>query len=274
MDIKLSKLDLDARSAVAESLAREVGRSAAAFRDGASVATLGVENKGHQDFVTIVDTKTEHAIRSALAEAFPDDGFMGEESGGVARDAGVWVVDPIDGTTNYLRGFRHWGVSIGFVVGNNVEVGVIYDATNDKVFSAIRGRGAFRDGKRIHASDVTDPNRAMAILGHSRRTNFGDYLSVLQQLYERGIDYRRMGAAAIGLVRVAEGTADLYYENHLNSWDMLAGALIASEAGAAVFMPSIEAILRDGGPIVANAKGLAPQLAFLHKPLASFCRWI
>ncbi len=264
--------EIKARAEFAETLAREVGRSAAAFRQNASAASLVIENKGHQDFVTIADRQTEDTIRSAIAEAFPHDGFMGEETGGAVNTDAVWVVDPIDGTTNFLRGFRHWGVSIAFVLGEHIEIGVIYDATRDKVFSAIRGNGAFSEGKAVHASTLTDPNKAIAVLGHSRRTDFDVYIQVVRELYARGIDYRRMGAAAIGLVRVADGTADLYYENHLNSWDMLAGALIAHEAGAAVLMPPIADILLNGGAIVANANGLTDDFSFLHKQLASSCQ--
>ena len=134
---------------------------------------------------------------------------MGEETGGAVGSSGLWVVDPIDGTTNFIRGFRHWGVSIAFVADGRVQIGVIYDAALDKVYSAILGIGAQKDGKPIRSSDVSDPTRAIAILGHSRRTSFEDYQAVARRLYEKGVDYRRMGAAAIGLVRVADGIADL-----------------------------------------------------------------
>ncbi len=230
------------------------------FRDSGA---LNVQNKGLQDFVTIADRQAEDTIRSTLARLFPHDGFMGEEGGGAPGGAGFWVVDPIDGTTNYIRGFRHWGVSIAYVADGAVRIGVIYDAAVDKVYSAIKGQGAFKDGKPIRASAVTDPAQAIAILGHSRRTDFAVYQSVSQRLYDQGMDYRRMGAAAIGLVRVADGIADLYYEQHLNGWDMMAGALIAREAGAMVAMPSLEVSLNTGGPIIAGAAGLAAQFAFL-----------
>ena len=124
---------------------------------------------------------------------------MGEEGGGAPGGAGFWVVDPIDGTTNYIRGFRHWGVSIAYVADGAVRIGVIYDAAVDKVYSAIKGQGAFKDGKPIRASAVTDPARAIAILGHSRRTDFAVTNGIATPL-RSGIDYRRMGAAAIGLV--------------------------------------------------------------------------
>lgn len=264
--------NLKARVALAEQVARRVGREASAFREEAGPAALSVESKGLQDFVTVADRRAEDSIRETLLGAFPEDGFMGEESGIGRRGATFWVVDPIDGTTNYIRGFRHWGVSIAFVADGRVQIGVIYDAAIDRVYTAVRGGGAFKDGAQIRASTVTDPSRAIAILGHSRRTSFDDYLSVARTLYQQGIDYRRMGAAAIGLVRVADGIADLYYEQHLNGWDMLAGALIAQEAGAVVLMPPLDVSLGDGGPIIASAAGLQKAFAFLHEQAGPICQ--
>lgn len=254
---------IEARAEAAIRIARQVGHEAARFRQEAKAGTLLVENKGLQDFVTIADRQAEQAIRDSLLVLFPEDTFMGEESGGRSGTAGTWIVDPIDGTTNYIRGFRHWGVSIAFVAGDRIEIGVIYDAAQDKVFHAIRGAGAFKDGEEIHAAATDDPSKAMIILGHSRRTSFDDYLSISRRLYERGMDYRRMGAAAIGLVRVAEGVADLYYERHLNAWDVLAGALIAQEAGAKVAMPRLSDLLYDGGPVIAYSAGMESEFAFL-----------
>jgi myo-inositol-1(or 4)-monophosphatase len=254
---------LDARAEVAIDVARTVGREAARFRREGNPGALHVENKGLQDFVTVADRQAEQAIREGLLAHFPTDMFMGEESGGQSGGAGTWVVDPIDGTTNYIRGFRHWGVSIAFVSAGIVEIGVVYDATNDQVFSAIRGCGAFKEGKSIQAAATTDPASAIVVLGHSRKTSFDDYAALSKRLYDRGMDYRRMGAAAIDLVRVAEGVSDLFYERHLNAWDMLAGVLIASEAGAKVAIPSVDALLEHGGPVIAHSPGLATEFAFL-----------
>jgi myo-inositol-1(or 4)-monophosphatase len=260
--VRLTKASFAARADEASRIARRVGRAAAAFRKK-GVAGLSVSNKGLQDFVTIADRQAEHSIRTALKRNFPDDGFVGEETGGVPSGA-FWVVDPIDGTTNFIRGLRHWGVSMAFVAAGKVQVGVIYDAAFDVVYSAVRGSGAFKDGKPIHASNTTDPNRALAIIGHSRRTSFATYSKVAKQLYTKGIDYRRMGAAAIGLVRTADGIADLYYEQYLNAWDMLAGGLIAQEAGADVLMPPLETALAKGGPVLAATPALAGELSFIH----------
>jgi myo-inositol-1(or 4)-monophosphatase len=254
---------LTARAEVAIEVARGVGREAARFRREGNPAALHVENKGLQDFVTIADKQAEQAIHQGLLARFPDDTFMGEETGGQSGSAGTWVVDPIDGTTNYIRGFRHWGVSIAFVLGGTVEIGVVYDAANDQVFSAIRGNGAFKEGQPIQAAPTTDPANAIVVLGHSRKTSFDDYAALSKRLHERGMDYRRMGAAAVDLVRVAEGVSDLFYERHLNAWDMLAGALIAAEAGAKVAIPPVDILLKDGGPVIAHSPGLAEEFACL-----------
>lgn len=258
---------LKARAEAAISIARQVGQEAAVFRAEALPDMLGIENKGLQDFVTVADRRAELAIRTTLLQEFPQDSFMGEEGGGHegagVGEGGTWVVDPIDGTTNFIRGFRHWGVSIAFVAGDRILIGVIYDAAQDRVFHAIHGQGAFKEGTPIASAKTSDPSHAIAILGHSRRTDFEDYLTVSRKLYERGIDYRRMGAAAIGLVRVAEGISDLYYERHLSAWDMLAGVLIAAEAGAAVSIPPLEKLLRHGGPVMACSPQLADEFAFL-----------
>ncbi|MBX5000209.1 inositol monophosphatase family protein [Rhizobium lentis] len=254
---------IGARAEAAITVALEVGRETARSRRVSNPGMLAVENKGLQDFVTVADRKAEQAIRDGLISRFPGDSFMGEESGGLSGGAGTWVVDPIDGTTNYIRGFRHWGISIAFVADDRVEVGVVYDAAEDKVFHAVRGGGAFKDRLAIHAAATTDPANALVILGHSRKTSFDDYLALSRRLHERGMDYRRMGAAAIDLVRVAEGAADLYYERQLNAWDMLAGALIAAEAGATVVMPPVERLLAQGGPVIAHSPGLADEFAFI-----------
>jgi myo-inositol-1(or 4)-monophosphatase len=265
------KLDLSARLAVATEVTRSVGREASAFRESSGSAALQIEDKGPQDFVTVADKRAEASIRAAVTANFPNDGFMGEEGGGERSGQALWVVDPIDGTTNFIRGFRHWGVSIAVVADNKIQIGVVYDAAVDKVYSAVRGSGAFKDGQRIKSSTLTDPLKGLAILGHSRRTDFNEYQRLGRELYDLGIDCRRMGAAAIDLVRVADGVADLYYEQHLFGWDMLAGALIAHEAGAQVLIPALDQALTEGGAVIAVAAGLISRIGFLREAAGPLC---
>jgi len=253
---------LPERLALARTLAAAVGHEVEAFREEAQFA---FQKKGLQDFVTAADRKGEETIKSALNAAFPKDGFLGEETGGAPDAHGFWVVDPIDGTTNYIRGLRHWCVSMAFVRDGAIELGCIYDATTGRVYSASRGRGAFCEERPIGVAKRDDPAEGLAILGCSRRTRFEDYQAVQRRLHDLGVDYRRLGSAALGLIRVATGVADLYYEAHVNSWDIMAGALIASEAGAVVDMPPLEVMLERGGPLAACTPSLKPHLGFLHE---------
>lgn len=259
--------DLSSRLLRVQNLVRTVGREALKFREsaGTSLTALGVTAKGLQDFVTVADRRAEETIKNELASAFPKDGFVGEETGGAPSAGGYWVVDPIDGTSNYIRGLRHWGVSAAYVARGAVQIGAIFDAANDRVYFATRGGGAFRDGAPIRVSAVSDPAQTLPIVGYSRRTSFDDYQAMTRRLHEMGMDYRLIGSAAVGLVRVADGIADLYYERHLNSWDALAGALIAQEAGAVVHMPPLEEMLVRGGPVMACAPGLRERFAFLRE---------
>jgi myo-inositol-1(or 4)-monophosphatase len=224
---------------------------------------LGTTSKGLQDFVTVADKAAEDAIRAGLLDAFPDDGFVGEESGGERGKGGYWVVDPIDGTSNYLRGLRHWGVSIAYVENGKTVVGVVHDSPTGRIYSALLGGGATRDGQSINVSTTTNPHSAVGILGASRRTSFDIYLNQLRALYDAGIEHRKIGSAAIGIVRVAEGVVDFYYEKHLNCWDALAALLIAQEAGAQVVAPPMDNFIPDGGEVFCGTPKLFPQIKVL-----------
>ncbi|MBL4873332.1 MAG: inositol monophosphatase [Rhodobacteraceae bacterium] len=251
---------LTARHDFACTLAQKVGLQALRYWNEQGVEGLGTEVKGLQDFVTKADKDAEHTIRTELADMFPEDGFIGEESGGEVASGGYWVVDPIDGTSNYLRGLRHWGVSIAYVEDGEAQVGVIHDTPTDRIYSAMRGFGAKRDGSDISVSRTSDPTMAMGIVGASRRAPFDLYLRQLQALYNDGIEHRKIGAAAIGIVRVAEGVADFYYEKHLNSWDALAALLIAEEAGAKVVTPPMDEFVPNGGEVLCSTPALSARL--------------
>ncbi len=241
-------------------LARRVGREALQFWEENGSDKLEVANKGLQDFVTKADKAAERTIREALLLEFPLDGFVGEESGGQTGTAGYWVVDPIDGTSNYLRGLRHWGVSIAYVENNQTVLGVVHDSPSDRIYAAQLHHGAKRDGQTIKVSTTANPHAAMGILGASRRTAFKHYLSRLRALHDAGIEHRKIGSAALGIVRVAEGVADFYYEEHLNCWDALAALLIAKEAGARNRVPPMRSFMNVGGEVFCAAPNLSAQL--------------
>ena len=262
----LSEHNIEARYAFAQALALRAGKRALEIQQHKDA--ISVANKGLQDFVTNADRECEALIRAAIARDFPDDGFVGEETGRTGGDGPVWVIDPIDGTNNYMRRLPDWGVSIALVADGEIMLGAIFDATTQTVFHARRGHGAFNGDSRLAASPVDDPQAALALTGHSRRTAIGPYLDLLLKLHEQGFDHRRIGAAALGLLRVAEGKAELYYEAHLNCWDVLAGILIAEEAGAVVERPALADLLRQGGPVRACGPEIASSVSALFQPPA------
>jgi myo-inositol-1(or 4)-monophosphatase len=186
--------------------------------------------------VTEMDRASESLIVAAVLDARPHDGIVGEEGADRAGTSGVqWLVDPIDGTTNYLYAFPGFAVSIAAEINGEVVVGVVHDPLHRDVFSAVRGRGARRNGEPIHASTNRELSSALVGTGFSydreRRHRQAD---VLVQVLPLVRDIRRMGAAAVDLCSVACGRLDAYYERGLGPWDLAAGALIAAEAGATV----------------------------------------
>lgn len=244
-------------------LAREVGLEALRFWNEVGPGGLKTQTKGVQDFVTQADKAAEDSIRGELAREFPQDGFVGEETGGAPGGAGYWVVDPIDGTANYLRGLRHWGVSIAYVRDGRTQIGVVHDTPTDRLYHARLGHGAYRDDQPVNVALTADPHVAMGILGVSRRVGIEDYLSKIRALHDAGLEHRKIGSAAVGIVRVAEGVADFYYENHLNSWDALAAVLIAQEAGAVANVPGLDEFMAKGGEVLCATPQLADLLAGL-----------
>jgi len=253
--------DLAALRTLAEQVAREAG---ALLREGMGRArtSIGTKSTG-TDMVTEMDRASELLISEGLLGARPDDGILGEEGADQAGTSGVrWVVDPLDGTTNYLYGLPGFNVSIGGEVDGQAAVGVVYDVVRDELFSAARGGGATRDGQPIRASSVTDLGQALVGTGFSydpgqRRQQ----AEVLVTLIPRIRDIRRQGAAALDLCSVACGRLDAHYERGLAPWDLAAGGLIAREAGAVVTdLPGGTAAT---GAVLAAAPGIAVTLGAL-----------
>ena len=221
-------MDLDARWAFAQSLAAEAGALALEWFERRDELT--VEFKGPQDRVSAADRAVETLVRERVAKAFPSDGVFGEEQGGVATDA-LWVVDPIDGTTNFLRGLPHYCVAIAFVHAGRCELGIINAPTSRETFAARAGHGATMNGKRIKVSSQSRIEEALLGWGSSRKNPIAQDLAALGSLIAAGAEYRRLGSAAINLCQVACGRLDSFYEARLASWDALAGLLIVREAG-------------------------------------------
>jgi myo-inositol-1(or 4)-monophosphatase len=246
------------RAEFAESLIREAGALALSFYRQRDRLTRQI--KGHQDLVTIADQAVEALIRRRLSEAFPEDGFLGEESGGTPT-ASFWSVDPIDGTGNFLRGIPVWGVSVGYVEDGEPSLGLIYFPVEDRLYKGIRGGGATRDGHPIAASTATDVSDTLLCLGSSLRAGPKPTLAFLETALQSKSSLRYLGACIGGLALVAEGSAEAYYEAHSNTWDCLAGIVIAREAGCRVNSFPGTGDYAKGGPILVAAPGIYDALA-------------
>jgi myo-inositol-1(or 4)-monophosphatase len=215
--------------------------------------------------VSEADHAAEKLIRDRLFSARPDDGVLGEEGGDHAGTSGVrWVVDPLDGTVNFLFGIPQWAVSIACEDADGALAGVVYDPLRDELFSAERGGVPMLDGKAIHASTRTDLSTALVGTGFGydaevRRAQ----AEVVARLLPDVRDIRRLGSAAVDLAWTACGRLDAYYEHGLNAWDMAAGRLICERAGLTVIdLPPVGP--SDPGVLVAPpalAAALAPRLA-------------
>lgn len=252
---------LDRRFRAAKEIAREAGRTALAyFRDPDA---LEVVSKGPQDFASQADGAVETLIRDRVHALFPEDGFLGEE-GGPAFDhrhaSGVWVVDPIDGTANFVNRMPAWCVSIAYVREGRTEAGVVYDPNADEVFTARRGEGAFCNGTPMRCSPAHSLAQGAVGVGHSTRTSAGPAVESIRRLLEAGGMYQRSGSGALMLAYVAAGRLLGYLEAHINAWDCLAGILLVEEAGGRTndFLAN-DGLLR-GNPVLAAAPGVADAL--------------
>ena len=219
---------------VAVEVARAAARLAQDLRDQ---GVTGITTKSTAtDVVTAADKATERHVRDALRERRPGDTVLGEESGESSGTGRVrWILDPIDGTVNYLYGLPHYAVSLAAEVAGEVVAGVVVNAATMQEWTAVQGEGAFRAGRRLAGSPVTELGQALVATGFGYAADRRAHQArVLAELLPRIRDIRRYGAAALDLCFAAEGRVDAYFEKGLNVWDHAAGGLIAAEAGLLV----------------------------------------
>ena len=236
--------------------ARKAGRSLS--KDFREVENLQVSRKGAGDFVSRADIAAENIIRDELMEARPTYGWVGEESD---EEKGKdptrrWIVDPLDGTTNFLHGLPHWAVSIALEHKGEIISGVIYDPCKDEMFFAEKGLGAWMNETRIRVSarhSIADSLYATGIPFSGRIEDLPETINDLKKLMPKCSGVRRYGAAALDLAYVAAGRYEGYWERNLNNWDIAGGVIIAREAGAMVESISINGDpLMDGNIIAAT----------------------
>jgi myo-inositol-1(or 4)-monophosphatase len=251
---------LQNRFLAACAIAREAG--ALARRRFLDRGSFTVGFKGPQDFITEVDGAVERLIQARVSEVFAEDGFIGEEGDGLKGEPGapVWVVDPIDGTSNFARGTPHFCISIACVLDRQVEAGVIYDPMLDELFCARRGAGAWLNGAPMKTADTNDLAKATIEVGWNLRAGSPAFLALLGRIVATGAGVIRAGSGALGLAYVAAGRRDGYVENHINAWDCLAGNLLVAEAGGYVSDFLSGEGLRKGNPLIACAAGVKTAL--------------
>ena len=227
---RMEPADLDHRLRVAEAVVREAGRVAADHF--ARRELLAIHRKGAQDLVSEADRACEDLIVEGLGKLFPRDGFLGEERGArnIQADA-LWIIDPIDGTHNFLTGIPFWCVSVGLVAAGELVLGIIYHPLAAELFSARQGGGAFLNGHPIKVSGETDVKSARIGIGFSYRRPVADHVRAIDGLLSGGCEYLRLGSGALGLAFTAAGRFDGYFERHINSWDAAAGLVLVREAG-------------------------------------------
>ena len=221
-----------ARFSAAQTIAKEAGRIALQRFQNRGKLIIG--RKGLQDFVSDADRETEAFIRKEIASRFPQDGFLGEESGAndALRDAShIWVVDPIDGTACFVNGIPTWCVSVALAIRGEIAIGAVYDPNADELFAAARGKGATLNGVPIVASAADDLSQGTVAVGFSHRVSPAPMLNILPKILAAGGVFQSIGSGAMSLCYVAAGRFLGYYETHINSWDAMAGVVITREAG-------------------------------------------
>ncbi len=222
-------------------VAIKAARAAGAIinRAALDVEAVRISQKQVNDFVSEVDHAAEQIIIDTLLTAYPGHGILAEESGSEhgAKDSDyVWIIDPLDGTTNFLHGFPVYAVSIALSVKGKIEQAVVYDPSRNDLFTATRGRGAFMNEKRIRVSKRTQLKDSLVSTGFPFRPgdNFKSYLMMMADVMPRTAGLRRPGAAALDLAYVAAGFCDGFFETGLSIWDVAAGSLLVTEAGGLV----------------------------------------
>ena len=253
----MTPAELDLRQYAVLGLVEEAGRLALGYFGRKD--SLGISMKGAQDWLTVADGAVEAFLRERLAVLFPGDAVIGEEGGGEAADA-VWIIDPIDGTSNFARGDRTWCISIGLVLNGVPELGIISAPALGEVYLGRRGGGATMNGQPIKVSGASDITRAFVEMGWSTRLPSEDYLAMVGRGFAAGASVKRSASGALGLCHVANGRTDAYAERHINAWDVAAGMVIAAEAGADLNDFFAGDGIRSGNPILCCTPALTGEL--------------
>jgi myo-inositol-1(or 4)-monophosphatase len=244
-------------------------------RAALDIESVRVSSKQVNDFVTEVDVACEKTIIETLLTAYPGHGIWAEESGtehGAQDSEFVWIIDPLDGTTNFIHGLPVYCVSIALAVKGKIEQAVVYDPTRNDLFTATKGRGAYMNDRRIRVSKRIHMEECLISTGFPYRAgdNLPKYLSMLGDVMPRCAGVRRPGAAALDLAYVAAGFTDGFFEANLQPWDVAAGSLLITEAGGLVGNFSGDADFLETGECMAGAPKIYSQMATLLGKYSQF----
>ncbi len=242
------------------------------YRSQDQVADLEITTKGHNDFVTEADKLAESIIIGIISDAFPDHTFLAEEAGEINPENSnpeyQWIIDPLDGTTNFLHTYPQYCVSIALKHKGILDQAVIYDPVRSELFTASRGRGAFLDNRRIRVGKRIGLNGALVGTGFPIRNHdqLDAYLETFKVMFKDTAGIRRAGSAALDLAYVAAGRLDGFWEMHLQPWDMAAGVLLLQEAGGIVGdMDGGSEHMKKGSVVAGNPKVFKEMIQRLHK---------
>ena len=229
--------------------------------------TLSVSTKGRNDFVSEVDKNAEKEIIKVIRKAYPSHGILAEESGSTAGDEFLWIIDPLDGTTNFLHGFPQFAVSIALQHKDRLEHAVIYDPLRQEIFSASRGAGAQLNDRRIRVSKAKGLEGSLLGTGFPFRQmdHLNNYIEILKSIIPQAAGVRRPGSAALDLAYVAAGRLDGFWEFGLRPWDLAAGALLIQEAGG--ILSDFEGgsdYMKSGNVVAGNPKVMKAILQTIH----------
>jgi myo-inositol-1(or 4)-monophosphatase len=226
-----------------------------------SVSKIKFEKKGHNDYVTELDIQSEQIITRTILQAFPEHNILGEESGNLNHNSEyTWIIDPIDGTTNFIHGYPHYCISIALKKHNKIIVGVVFNPSNNDLFKAEAGSGAYLNDRRIR---VTNNLLEHAIIGTGMGSDLSildQYIATFKELSLKTSAQRRSGSAALDLAYVACGYTDGFWEYNLKAWDIAAGSLLVKEAGGIINDFNGNPHLGEAGNIIASNAKIAQAL--------------
>jgi myo-inositol-1(or 4)-monophosphatase len=232
------------------------------------VSSVPVTRKARHDYVSDVDRACEAEIVREISRYYPDHAFLAEEGGASGESEHVWIIDPLDGTSNYLHGIPHFAVSIALQFKGRTELAVVYDPMRDEMFSASRGGGAFLNRQRIRVSHRNSLEGAILATAFPfrRREHMKVYMNIFNRLWDQVEDFRRAGTASLDLAYTACGRVDGFYEIGLKPWDVAAGALLVREAGGVVTDFTGSDNVEESGTVLAAPYKIMTEMRRIVEP--------